>query len=37
VVRGGMVIARTPPRQTALSLPGRPGMVDAAAYAPPLT
>jgi cytosine deaminase len=34
VVKGGAVIAQTPPRQAALSLPGRPRLVDAASYAP---
>ena len=34
VVRGGRVIARTAPQQTALDLPGRPGTLDPASYAP---
>ncbi|ASP34010.1 amidohydrolase family protein [Labrenzia sp. VG12] len=34
VVKGGKVIAETPPRETRLSLPGRPETVDPAAYAP---
>jgi cytosine deaminase len=34
VVRGGRIIARTPARHTALSLDGRPALVDPAAYAP---
>ena len=34
VVRAGRVIARTPAQQTQLDLPGRPAMVDPAAYAP---
>jgi cytosine deaminase len=35
VVKGGRVIARTPPRRTALFLEARPALVDPAAYAPP--
>jgi cytosine deaminase len=35
VIRNGRVIARTPPRIATLSLDGRPGTVDPAAYAPP--
>jgi cytosine deaminase len=34
VVRRGRVVARTPARVAALSLEGRPGRVDPAAYAP---
>jgi len=34
VVKGGKVIATTAPRETQLSLPGRPASVDPAAYAP---
>jgi cytosine deaminase len=34
VVKGGTVIATTPPRETQLALPGRPATVDPAAYAP---
>ncbi|WP_422377688.1 amidohydrolase family protein [Roseibium sp.] len=34
VVKGGQVIAETPPRETRLSLPGRPETVDPATYAP---
>lgn len=34
VIRRGKIIAETPARLTTLSLPGRPGQVDAAAYAP---
>jgi len=34
VVKGGKVIATTPPRETQLALPGRPQTVDPAAYAP---
>jgi len=34
VVKGGKVIAETPPRVAALSLPGRPETVDPSAYAP---
>jgi cytosine deaminase len=34
VIRRGRVIARTPARRTALDLPGRPGVVDPADYAP---
>ena len=34
VVKGGKVIAETPPRETSLLLPGRPETVDPAAYAP---
>jgi len=34
VVRAGRVIARTPAQHTQLDLPGRPVMVDPAAYAP---
>jgi cytosine deaminase len=34
VVKGGRVIARTPPRRTALFLDGRPTLLDPAAYAP---
>ncbi|WP_046867383.1 amidohydrolase family protein [Microvirga massiliensis] len=34
VVRRGQIIAETPARRTALSLPERPGAVDAANYAP---
>ncbi|WP_269580618.1 amidohydrolase family protein [Roseibium sp. Sym1] len=34
VVKGGSVIATTPAREAKLSLPGRPGTVDPAAYAP---
>ena len=36
VVRRGKVVARTPRRVATLSLAGRPGSVDPAAYAPPL-
>ncbi|GAB0115973.1 amidohydrolase family protein [Acidisoma sp. 7E03] len=36
VLKAGRVIARTPPRETALFLDGRPPLVDAAAYAPKL-
>ena len=36
VVKGGKVIARGAPRETALALPGRPDRVDPAAYAPRL-
>lgn len=36
VLKAGRIIARTPPRETALFLDGRPRMVDAAAYAPKL-
>jgi len=36
VIRGGKVLARTPPRVAALSLDGRPQSVDPADYAPPL-
>ena len=36
VIRRGKVIAEMPAQVTRLSLPGRPGEVDAAAYAPPL-
>ena len=36
VVRRGTVLAQSPPRVTALSLPGRPARVDPASYAPPL-
>ena len=35
VIRRGRVIAETPPRVAKLSLGGRPGAVDPAAYAPP--
>jgi len=35
VVRAGRVIARTAPRRASLSLAGRPGEVNASAYAPP--
>jgi cytosine deaminase len=35
VVKAGRVIARTPPREAALFLDGRPAQVDPAAYAPP--
>jgi cytosine deaminase len=35
VVKGGRVIARTPPREAALFIEGRPAAVDPAAYAPP--
>jgi cytosine deaminase len=35
VIRNGRIIARTPPRIATLSLDGRPGTVDPAAYAPP--
>ena len=35
VVRNGWVIAETAPRQARLDLPGRPEIVDPAAYAPP--
>lgn len=34
VIRRGKIIAETPARLTALNLAGRPGQVDAAAYAP---
>lgn len=34
VIRRGKVIAATPPRQARLDLPGRPGLVDPASYAP---
>jgi cytosine deaminase len=34
VIRRGRMIARSQPRLTTLSLPGRPGIVDAAAFAP---
>jgi cytosine deaminase len=34
VVKGGRVIARTPPRRTELFIDGRPPLVDPAAYAP---
>ena len=36
VVKAGRVIARTPPRLTALFLDERPALVDPAAYAPPM-
>jgi len=36
VIKAGRVIARTPAREAALYLDGRPGMVDPAAYAPKL-
>ncbi len=36
VVRGGQVIARTPPRQASLALDGRPDTLDPADYAPAL-
>jgi len=35
VIRNGRILARTPPRIATLSLDGRPGTVDPAAYAPP--
>jgi len=35
VVRNGKVVAETAPRITRLDLPGRPDIVDTAAYAPP--
>jgi cytosine deaminase len=34
VIRRGAVVAETPARRASLSLPGRPGAVDPAAYAP---
>jgi cytosine deaminase len=34
VIKGGKVISRTPKREAALSLPGRPASVDPATYAP---
>lgn len=34
VVKGGKIIAETPPRETSLFLPGRPETLDPAAYAP---
>ncbi|MFH1805155.1 MAG: amidohydrolase family protein [Pseudomonadota bacterium] len=34
VIRRGKVIAQTPPRQTSLDLPGRPGTLRAETYAP---
>ncbi|MCB8879916.1 amidohydrolase family protein [Acidisoma cellulosilytica] len=34
VIRAGRVIARTPPREAVLSLPGRPAHVNPASYAP---
>jgi cytosine deaminase len=34
VIKAGKVIARTPRRETALSLAGRPEAVDPASYAP---
>jgi len=34
VLRAGEIIARTPPRETELSLPGRPFRLDPASYAP---
>jgi cytosine deaminase len=36
VVKAGRVIARTPPRRTALFLEARPTLVDPAAYGSPL-
>jgi hypothetical protein len=36
VVRRGKVIARSQPRLTHLALEGRPAIVDASLYAPPL-
>ena len=36
VVRRGMVVARAAPRRSDLDLPGRPTMVDPAAYAAPV-
>ncbi|MCC6009078.1 MAG: amidohydrolase family protein [Rhodobacteraceae bacterium] len=35
VVRGGKVVSRAEPARSALSLPGRPALVDPADYAPP--
>ncbi len=35
VVRNGKIIAETEPRVARIDLPGRPGFVDPAAYAPP--
>jgi cytosine deaminase len=35
VIRGGKVIAETPPRLATLNLPGRPSSLDPASYAPP--
>ena len=35
VIRGGRVLSRTPARVAALSIDGRPDMIDPAAYAPP--
>lgn len=37
VIKSGRIIARTPAREAALYLDGRPGMVDPAAYAPKLS
>ena len=37
VIRAGRVIARTPARAASLSLPGRPAVVNPAAYAPKIT
>ncbi len=37
VIKAGQVIARSTPRQSNLKLPGRPGHVSAADYAPKLT
>jgi cytosine deaminase len=34
VIRSGEVIAETPARRTSLALPGRPGELDPASYAP---
>ena len=34
VIRRGEIIARTAPRETALSLDGRPASLDPASYAP---
>ena len=34
VIRDGRLLAETAPRLTNLSLPGRPGVLDPAAYAP---
>lgn len=37
VIRRGEIIARTPPRETELSLTGRPSSLDPASYAPGLS
>ena len=34
VIRRGCVVARTPPRLSELAIPGRPGEIDPASYAP---